>query len=192
MKFTKGFLCFFLLTSGLLFCQKDTICFNSDWKVQELDSVAFYRVFEFREIRFKDFYFFTDYNSDGLKLKTGASLEKESDKFDGEIVYFNDGKYISERVLYRNGAPYGSHRIYYNSGKLKSVKTYNFGLLIGPSKVYYENGVLKESGVYNNNERNGEWKGYYPNRKLKEKGQYIDGNRAGVWKVYYYNGTSQD
>jgi antitoxin component YwqK of YwqJK toxin-antitoxin module len=185
-------LLFFLMVGGSLYSQKDTIWFDAEWKVQAKDSAAFYRISEHKEVRFKDFYHFTDYAQDGLKLKMGVSLEEKTDKFEGEVVYYNDGAYIRERILFRNGSPYGSHKIYYNSGRLKSVKTYNFGVLTGPSKVYYEDGVLKESGAYANNERNGEWKVYYPNRKLKEQGHYHDGVRVGVWKVYYYNGSSQE
>lgn len=181
----------FLLVNGFLYSQNDTIWFDSEWKVEAKDSAAFYRLSEYKEVRFKDFYHFTDYTSDGLKLKKGISLKEKSDKFEGEVVYYKEGVYISERILYRNGAPYGSHKIYYNSGKLESVKTYIFGVLSGPSKVYYEDGVLKEAGAYTNNERNGVWKTYYPNRKLKEQGYYKGGARSGVWRVFYYNGTSQ-
>lgn len=192
MKCKRVIYVLFVLTTSVVFSQKDTIWFDSDWKAQIKDSATYYRLSEHKEERFKDFYHFVDYTKDGLKIKKGVSLEEKLNKFEGEVVYYNEGVYISERILFRNGSPYGSHKIYYNSGRLKSVKTYNFGVLTGPSKVYYEDGVLKESGAYTNNERNGEWKVYYPNRKLKEQGQYHDGVRVGVWKVYYYNGTSQE
>jgi len=189
----KGVIFYFFLTlSGFLYSQKDSIWFDAEWKVESKDAAVFYRVYEHKEIRFKDFYYFTDYSKDGLKLKKGVSLEEKEDKFEGEVVYYREGVYISERILYRNGFPYGTHKIYYNSGKLESIKNYAFGVLTGPSKVYYEDGVLKESGAYTENQRNGPWKVYYPNRKLKEQGEYRGGARVGVWKVYYYNGTAQD
>lgn len=192
MKFRGVSICFFVLMCSVLSAQKDTIWFNTDWKIQVKDSASYYRLSEHKEIRFKDYYHFADYTKDGLKLKMGVSLEEEIDKFEGEVVYYNEGVYIKERILYRNGSPYGAHKIYYNSGKLESVKNYAFGVLTGPSKVYYEDGVLKESGAYSNNERNGQWKVYYPNRKLKEQGSYSNGVRVGVWKVFYYNGSSQE
>jgi len=192
MGIKAGVFYFFLLINGFLFSQMDTIWFDSEWGIQEKDSASFYRLSEHKEIRFKDFYYFTDYTRDDLKVKQGVSLEEKKDKFEGEVVYYKKGVYVSDRILYRNGFPYGTHKIYYNSGKLKSIKNYGFGVLKGVSKVYFEDGVLKESGVYANNKRNGEWKVYYPNRKLKEQGHYKKGVRVGVWKVYYYNGMAQD
>lgn len=192
MNLTKVFFCFFLFLFGTLYSQKDTIWFDSEWKKQVKDSATYYRVSVHKEVRFKDFFHFVDYTSQGVKLKKGVSLEKETDKFEGEVIYYDKGMYVIERTLFRNGSPYGTQKIYYQSGKLKSEKTYNFGVLAGPSKVYYEDGSLKESGAYVNNERNHEWKVYYPNRKLKEQGNYHDGKRVGVWKVYYYNGISQE
>tara|TARA_B100000809_G_scaffold119961_2_gene118201 strand:- start:3171 stop:3749 length:579 start_codon:yes stop_codon:yes gene_type:complete len=180
-----------LFVNGFLYSQKDTIWFDGDWKAQAKDSSVYYRVSEHKEIRFVDNYYFTDYFIDGLKLKKGMSLKEKSDKFEGEVIYYREGVYVSERILYRNGSAYGEHRIYYNSGKLESIKNYDFGVLQGLSKVYFEDGVLKETGIYTNNERNDEWKVYYPNGKLKEQGHYKEGNRIGVWKVYYYNGISQ-
>jgi hypothetical protein len=191
VRFRGVVFCFFLLVNGFLFSQKDTIWFDSEWKVQQKDSADFYRLSEHKEVRFKDFYYFIDYTIDGLKLKKGVSLEEKIDKFEGEVVYYRAGTYISERILFRNGSPYGRHKIYYNSGKLESEKNYAFGVLTGPSKVYFEEGVLKESGAYTGNKRNGQWKVYYPNRKLKEQGEYRDGVRVGVWKVFYYNGIPQ-
>ena len=152
----------------------------------------YHRIYEHKEVRFKDFYHFTDFDSLEVKLKIGVSLDEKKDVFEGEVVYYEDGIFVSERILYRNGAPYGAHKIYYKSGKLKSLNSYVFGVLTGPSKTYYESGSLLETGAYSNNTRNGEWKVYYPNRKLKEQGMYKNDVRVGVWKVYYYNGTSQE
>jgi len=191
MRFRGVFYCLFLLVNGIVFSQKDTIWFDSEWKIQAKEVAIYYRISEHKEVRFKDYYHFTDYDILGVKLKEGVSLDKNTDVFEGEVVYYQDGTFVSERILYRNGSAYGTHKIYYTSGKVKSIKNYDFGVLQGSSRVYYEDGVLKEIGVYTNNERNGECKVYYPNRKLKEQGQYKKGVRVGVWKVYYYNGTSQ-
>lgn len=193
MKFKGGgVFCFFLFVTTTILSQKDTLYFDADWKLKPKDSSIYYRVSEHKEIRFKDYYHFTDYDSLGVRLKRGVSLKKDADVFEGEVIYYEDGAFVSERVLYRNGAPYGAHKIYYKSGKLKSLKSYVFGVLKGHSKTYYESGALMEAGAYSENERNGEWKVYYPNRKLKEQGLYSNGVRVGVWKVYYYNGTSQE
>lgn len=189
----KGIVVFFFMVSvSSAFSQKDTIWFDANWKAVQKDSSSYYRLSEHKEVRFKDFYHFTDYDSLGVKLKTGVSLEERSDKFEGEVVHYHNGERIAERILYKNGFPYGTHKVYYESGKLKSVKTYAYSKLNGPSKVYFEDGVLKESGAYEDGFRSGEWKVYYTNRKLKEQGQYHKGHRVGVWKVYYYNGTSQE
>lgn len=192
MKFRGIVICFFLLVNGILFSQKDTIWFDAEWNLKPKDSAVFKRITVHKEIRFKDYYNFTDYDSLGVKIKEGISLSKNKDIFEGEVIYYEEGTFVSERVLYRNGEPYGAHKIYYKSGKLKSLRSYVFGVLSGPSKTYYESGSLLETGAYSNNAKNGVWKVYYPNRKLKEQGLYKDDNRVGVWKVYYYNGTSQE
>ena len=184
--------CLLILVTANMFSQKDTIWFDAEWNLKPRDSAVYHRISEHKEVRFKDYYHFIDYDSLGVRLKKGVSLDKNSDVFEGEVIYYEEGAFVSERVLYRNGAPYGAHKIYYKSGKLKSLKSYVFGVLTGPSKSYYESGALLETGAYSDNTRNGEWKVYYPNRKLKEQGMYRNDVRVGVWKVYYYNGTSQE
>lgn len=171
---------------------KDTIWFDKEWKIQSKDSAVYFRAIQHKEIRFKDFYDFKDFDLTGTKLKQGVSLKKDSDLFDGEVLYFHSDGSISERKIFKNGFPYGSHKIYYNSGKIKTVRTYLFGVLKGISKTYNEKGGLLESGTYLKGKREGIWKTYYPNGKVKEQGTYKNDLKVGVWKVFYYNGTPQD
>ena len=171
---------------------KDTIWFDKEWKLQEKDSAAYFRVTHHKEIRFKDFYDFKDFDIQGTKLKEGVSTTKEENSFEGEIMYFHEDGSIAERKVFKNGFPFGTHKIYYKSGKTKTVRTYLFGVLKGVSKTYNEHGNLIESGIYKNDKREGVWKTFYRNGKVKEQGVYKNDLKVGVWKVYYYNGTSQD
>lgn len=170
----------------------DTIWFDNAWKPQLKKSAAYFRVLSHKEIRFKDFYDFKDFDTTGTILKQGVSTDKKTDAFEGEILYFHDDGSISERKVFKNGFPFGSHIIYYKSGKVKTERTYLFGVLKGASKTYNEDGLLIESGIYINDKREGTWKTFYLNGKVKEQGKYNKGVKVGVWKVYYYNGASQD
>ena len=170
----------------------DTIWFDGEWKVKAKDSAVFFRALNHKEIRFKDFYDFKDFDLKGTKIKEGVSLKKEEDTFEGEVIYFHEDGSVSERKIFKNGFPFGSHKIYYNSGKLKTIRTYLFGILKGVSKTYSEKGGLLESGTYLKGKREGVWKTYYPNGKVKEQGLYKNDLKVGVWKVFYYNGASQE
>ncbi len=189
----KNIVLFFLLISVTsVFSQKDTIWFDKEWSVKEKDSSVYYRIATLKEERFKEFFPFMDYDTLHVKLKEGITLEKEKNTFQGEVVYYNKDTSISERVIYKNGFRYGTHKTYYKSGKLKSTKSYIFGVLKGPCRIYFEEGNLYEMGAYLDNKREGIWKVYYKNNKLKEQGMYKAGQKTGVWKVFYYNGTAQD
>lgn len=192
MKYKKLIFAVLFCLGGSLYAQKDTLWFDAEWKLTQQDAAVFVRVAEFKELHFKEFYPFTDFDSLGVKLKEGITLDKNTNAFEGEIVYFENGDTVKERILYKNGAPYGAHKTYYPSGKIKSIKNYVFGVLKGGYKSYYENGNLFEVGAYLDNKRNGTWKVYYTNRKLKEQGQYKNDVRVGVWKVFYYNGLPQE
>jgi len=183
---------FLLLSVTAAFSQKDTIWFDADWKVKVKDSAVYYRIATLKEERFKEFFPFVDYDRSGVKLKQGITLEKEKNTFKGEVIYYNEDGTIFERILYKNGFRYGVHKTYYKSGKLKSTKSYLFGVLKGPCRIYFEEGNLFEMGVYVKDKREGTWKVFYKNSKLKEQGMYKAGLKVGVWKVFYYNGTSQN
>lgn len=170
----------------------DTIWFNKEWKSQVKDSAVYFRVVNRKEIRFKDFFEFKDFDMVGTKIKEGVSTKRESDSFEGELLYFHNDGSIAESKMFKNGFPFGAHKVFYKSGKPKTVRTYLFGVLKGASKTYNEDGKLIESGTYIKDKREGTWKTYYLNGKVKEQGVYSKGLKVGVWKVYYYNGTSQD
>jgi len=73
----------------------------------------------------------------------------------------------------------GVQKDYYATGVLKSVKSYQNGVLNGITREYYEVGTLKHAINYKNNQINGIYNTYYPNGALWMKEVYKNGTHVG-------------
>lgn len=178
----------FLLSSTIL-AQKDTIWYDSNWKVADKKSADYYRP----KVKKKgNLYLQVDYYLSGAKQMEAYAHSETDPDYEGEVKwYFENGK-LFQLVHYKNGILDGNRKIYYESGQLKTNSNYKNGKLNGKWESYYSNGKMEAQGKYEDNQREGNWKTYYDDGKLESEGKYVFDKKVEVWKTNYYDGTSDN
>jgi len=180
---------FFIFLISFSYAQKDTIWYDSNWKVTAKSKASYFRC---HCIQVDNGYWFTDYYISGAKQMEGLSLEKNAEVYHGVVKWYYENGNVFQEVNYHNGVLFGERKVFFKNSKLKSQAFYKNGEMDGDWKEFYENGKMKEIGVYEKGEKEGYWKTYYSNGKLKEEGKYVFDKKIDVWKTNYYDGTLEN
>ncbi len=93
---------------------------------------------------------------------------------------------------YVNGVLHGAENTYYQSGKLKSVGTFNQGKLDGIVTGYYEDGTIQVRATYDNGVKQGRVIHYYPNGTKQVESFYTDDKFDGIRTTWYENGKPME
>lgn len=151
--------------SSLSFAQGDSIWFDANWKKTTKDKALYFR--KVPQKKGKGFWF-QDFYVSGKKQMEGLSLKKDTEFYDGQVIW------------------------YYENGKIFQKVNYINGYLNGERLVYFENGKLKAKLIYNRGRKNGISREYYQDGRLKAQGNYRANKKVGTWKRFYYDGVSGD
>ena len=89
---------------------------------------------------------------------------------------------------YVNGVLHGTESTYYQSGKLKSVGTFNQGKLDGVVTGYYEDGTVQVTGIFNNGIKQGRAIHYYPDGSKQLEQFYNNNESDGLHRSWFENG----
>lgn len=88
------------------------------------------------------------YSNDSIKMKSEEGFYIDNRKNGPWIKYFEDGKQIKIKAIYKNNRPFGPCWKYYRNGKLKMYQG-SFGKIINDSVVEYDSlGTLRYKAVY--------------------------------------------
>ena len=93
---------------------------------------------------------------------------------------------------YVNGVLHGTESTYHQSGKLKSVGTFNQGKLDGVVTGYYEDGTIQVRATYDNGIKQGRVIHYYPNGTKQVESFYSDDKFDGIRTTWYENGKPME
>ncbi len=177
----------FSITSS--FAQKDTIWYDTNWKVTAKSKASYFRC---HCIQVDNGYWFTDYYVSGAKQMEGLSLEEDKEVYQGVVKWYHENGNSFQIVNYNKGVLNGNRQVFYENGKLKTEENYKQGKKDGKWKELFENGNAKEIGSYENGQKEGVWKNYYSNGKLKNEGKYVFDRKVDIWKTNYYDGTLEN
>lgn len=67
---------------------------------------------------------------------------------------------------------------WYNSGQIRELSSYSYGLEHGPQKIWFPNGSPKAHSVYNQGKRIGESWGWYENGEVKNFALHNEGEEV--------------
>ena len=125
-------------------------------------------------------------------FKDGRFIYPDTNKpYTGNLDVINNdwGKDAVEiNKNYVNGVLHGTEKSYYQSGKLKSVGTFNQGKLDGIVTGYYEDGTIQVRATYDNGIKQGRVIHYYPNGTKQVETFYTNDEFDGVRSTWFENG----
>ena len=128
--------------------------------------------------------------------KQGRFIFPETNKpYTGNLDVINNdwGKDAVEiNKNYVDGVLHGEEKSYYQSGKLKSVGTFNQGKLDGIVTGYYEDGTIQVRATYDNGIKQGRVIHYYPNGTKQVESFYTDDKFDGIRTTWYENGKPME
>jgi len=128
--------------------------------------------------------------------KQGRFIFPETNKpYTGNLDVINNdwGKDAVEiNKNYVDGVLHGEEKSYYQSGKLKSVGTFNQGKLDGIVTGYYEDGTIQVRATYVNGVKQGRVIHYYPNGTKQVESFYTDDKFDGIRTTWYENGKPME
>lgn len=156
-KFATLALSLFFISSHL-FAQGDSIWFDANWQKTTKDKAVYFRKAPKKK---SNGYWFEDYYISGKKQMEGMSLKKDTEFYDGLVVWYYENGNVFQKVNYIKGYISGERLVYFKNGKLKAKLNYERGRKNGSSKEYYKDGRLKAQGSYRNNKKVGTWKRFY-------------------------------
>jgi len=167
---------------------KDTIYYNSDWKVVDKSKALYYRNIKSIEsdtIKIIDYY---------LKTNTPQMIGQFSDTTFtykiGKFKYFREDGSIKQIGSYNtNGKKTGLWTTYLKNGFDCCVFNYKNGVKDGEGSMKYDNSNFKYISQFKNDELNGWKKIYRRNGSLKKEEELIDGYATGNYKKYSRNGS---
>jgi len=93
---------------------------------------------------------------------------------------------------YVDGVLHGEEKSYYQSGKLRSVGSFNRGILDGIVTGYYEDGTIQVRAIYDNGVKQGRVIHYYPNGTKQVESFYTDDKFDGIRTTWYENGKPME
>jgi len=123
------------------------------------------------------------YNADG-------SIFEESVYVDGLVhglrsLFYEGSKSIKTLETYEHGVMEGLFEEYHRNGKVAFTGMFVNDAMQGVYKKYNESGQLIEEVTFSDSEENGPFKEYHPNGQLAAEGGYLDGdNEHGILKIY--------
>lgn len=120
-------------------------------------------------------------NVEGLYDVAGGKTGKWS-FYTSNGVFESEGEFLDDENT-------GEYREYFLNGEIKSVRTYDSGILSGYSVEYHPNGKMKSQGWYQNDQRVGEWRDYYMNGELLSVNFYHNGDFHGDQQYYGVSGA---
>jgi hypothetical protein len=180
MRYFIFFLVFFFQNSAFSQSENDKIIFLDSLKAKTNSENYFYKkIIQDHNIK-QSQYKITFFNKKNVLVQQGYSLDKDVEKYEGILTYYND-----------------------STGSISAKYTYLDGLLLGKYEIWYENGNKKEEGEYfkdnfgqnpeqridrflDKNQRsivmNGN--GYYSNDtyNFQLEGNVTNGFKDGIWK----------
>ena len=130
------------------------------------------------------------------KTNKGVKLKKEEGSFidnrkEGEwLFYYDDGKTIRIKALFKNNRPSGKYEKYYSNGVLKEKGAIQNNININSISTYHLNGNIEYSANLNRDgKEQGEVKYFYPNGKIEFNYNAINGSPAGTAIIYFDDGS---
>ncbi len=148
---------YFLLLSGCLFAQKDTVIVNIDSnKVSSIWHLSTSSIDSMMPL-----------------VKYNGSL----DPYSLLIFTAEDSSHwmsTGNQLRWYNNFQTGTGMSFHKNGELSNISHYKHGRIHGPFMEFYENGNKKAEGSFNQNAKEGTWKYFYSNGTLKAKGDYLD------------------
>ena len=160
---------------GLFSQSKDTIYYNSEWKIANSSEYEYYLIKEGDKkngaftIYFKSGEIGCNFYCNEINYEDISNSKFES-KF---TAYSKDGKII-EDGNYENGLKIGKWIYFSDSGIIDTEEVYEKGVLNGPYISYYENNKIHQKGNMLNGKKNGEWITKYYDGGLKSIYNYKD------------------
>jgi len=118
------------------------------------------------------FLLFVVFSCDQSAPKSTAEVKKEDPYH--KITYHKNGKLKTDVHLDSSRRYHGEAKKYYENGQLKSLITYDHGV-IQHAKQYHQNGNLEMEFPYQNAKKHGLRKKYWENGKLQSQMTYVNG-----------------